>query len=664
MALSEPALYLRLLDIAANPHIVSLYNSLRNVLPEAVWWVSDETLGRIPFPAAPTTPFCSEALLNENLRNLQIEKAQELHRKPPLPGEVVPCCPGFCQGMAVFSYRSRSLGGIGLCHVPESQAHLLGGILTLLNGYLNLLSHTLEGNDDLEIVRSLWSETITVLDLNTLLRRVMDEIFRTISVDSGLIFLADEDGMFFVAHAEGVDPETFQCRPPAIGRISYAKQIARLFQKGTQCLDADDPLAVWIRANWPDWADKKILVVPFFRNEYFVGLFATGVAQPPAFSPSRYRLLDLLSTGGATALDNAMIFKRLNERRTALATIHTIHRLIGSTDTVQDLICRVSQQARQLLKAGKCALFLYDNRRENLIPRFTLGLDENEIGSRPVKPGEGLIGWVAESYQAIIYNPIPESCPPWRKDGSRYPERSYLAVPLVDEDLEGVLMLSGRKDLFTPGDRETLITIAEQIILAIHNAFVREGERHLAVHTLRGMANLLERGDPTTAGWTVEIADLSDRLARHLRLPERDRNDLLYASLLCRSSLLRSANMFHSDPASFPRVDLKISCDFIQSLGLSERVQRIVSAVGEHYDGSGEPEGLAANQIPIASRILAVATAYVAMTCAGMRGDRKVLTPQEAVEVLHRRVGTFYDPVVIKALEEILGASNPPIHTG
>ncbi len=659
MALSEPALYLRLVDIAANPHIVSLYNSLRSVLPEAVWWVSDEALGRIPFPAAPTTPFCSEALLNETLRNLQIQKAQELHRKPPAPGEIVPCCPGFCQGMAVFSYRSRSLGGIGLCHVPESQANLLGGILTLLSGYLNLLSHTLEGNDDLEIVRSLWSETITVLDLNTLLRRVMDEVFRTISVDSGLIFLADEDGMFFVAHAEGADPETFQRQMPSIGRITYAKQIARLLQKGTQCLDADDPLAVWIRANWPDWADKKILVFPFFRNEYFVGLFATGVVHPPAFSTSRHRLLDLLSTGGATALDNAMMFKRLNERRTALSTIHTVHRLIGNTDTVQDLICRVSQQARQLLKAGKCALLLYDNRRENLIPRFTLGLDENEIGSHPAKPGEGLIGWVAESYQAIIYNPLPECSPPWCEDGRRYPERSYLAVPLIDEDMEGVLMLSGRKDLFTPGDRETLITLAEQIVLAIHNAFVREGERHLAINTLRGMANLLERGDPTTSGWTVEIADFSDRLARQLRLPERDRNDLLYASLLCRASLLRSANVFLSDPIPFPRVDLKISCDFIQSLGLSDRVQRIVSAVGEHYDGSGEPDGLAGNQIPMASRILAVATAYIAMTSSGMRGDRKALTSKEAMEILRRRAGTTYDPEVIKALGEILHPAAP-----
>ena len=86
MTVSEPVLHLRLVDIAANPHIMSLYNSLRSVLPEAVWWVSDETLGRIPFPAAPTTPFCSEALLNEDLRNQQIQKGQQLHIHPPPPG--------------------------------------------------------------------------------------------------------------------------------------------------------------------------------------------------------------------------------------------------------------------------------------------------------------------------------------------------------------------------------------------------------------------------------------------------------------------------------------------------------------------------------------------------------------------------------------------------
>ncbi|MFH1740489.1 MAG: GAF domain-containing protein [bacterium] len=654
MSLSEPALYLRLVDIAANPHIVSLYNSLRSVLPEAVWWVSDETLGRIPFPAAPTTPFCTDALLDENLRNRQIQKGQDLHAQIPPVGEVFPCCPGYCQGMAVFSYRGKSLGGIGLCHVPESQSNLLSGILTLLSGYLSLLSHTLEGNDDLEIVRSLWSETISVLDLNTLLRRIMDEVLGTLSLQKGVIFLMDEDGMFYVAHAQGVELEPLHQHPPTVGRFEYGKRIDRLHQRGTQCLDNEDPLVQWLVTRLPGWSDGKILGVPFFRNEYLIGLFATPVVRLPTFSPSRHRLLDLLSTGAATALDNALIFKRMHERRLALSTIHTVHRLMSSTDTAQDLIARVSQQARQLLKAGKCSMLLYDEKRSQLAPRFTLGLEENEVGSLPAKPGLGLVGWVAESYEALVYNPVPGRIPPWRDNSDRYPDRSYLAVPLIDEDLEGVLLLSGRKERFSPGDREILITLAEQIVLAIHNASIREGERRVAIKTLRGVANLLERGDPSTAGWTADICDLSERLGNRLGLSARDQEDLTYASLLCYSGLLRSANTLLIASEEPSRTDRRISCEIIQSLGLSRRVADIVSQADLRFDGAGAPDDPAGERILLPSRILAVATAFVAMTTPGMRGNREILSRKEALPIMQRRAGTVYDQRVVDALVDLI----------
>ena len=73
----------------------------------------------------------------------------------------------------------------------------------------------------------------------------------------------------------------------------------------------------------------------------------------------------------------------------------------------------------------------------------------------------------------------------------------------------------------------------------------------------------------------------------------------------------------------------------------------------ERYDGTGYPDGLAAQEIPVEARIIAAADAYCAMTT-----DRVYCAarpPQAAVQELHRCAGTHFDPDVVGALAAIVG---------
>lgn len=69
----------------------------------------------------------------------------------------------------------------------------------------------------------------------------------------------------------------------------------------------------------------------------------------------------------------------------------------------------------------------------------------------------------------------------------------------------------------------------------------------------------------------------------------------------------------------------------------------------ENYDGSGYPDALSGEAIPLASRILRVADAYDAMT--SDRPYRQALTPAEAVEQLRRNSGRHFDPRCVEVLE-------------
>jgi len=72
----------------------------------------------------------------------------------------------------------------------------------------------------------------------------------------------------------------------------------------------------------------------------------------------------------------------------------------------------------------------------------------------------------------------------------------------------------------------------------------------------------------------------------------------------------------------------------------------------ERFDGTGYPHGLRADQIPLESRIIAVADAFEAMT--GTRPDRERLTVAAAVEELNANADTQFDGRCVGALTEVL----------
>jgi len=87
------------------------------------------------------------------------------------------------------------------------------------------------------------------------------------------------------------------------------------------------------------------------------------------------------------------------------------------------------------------------------------------------------------------------------------------------------------------------------------------------------------------------------------------------------------------------------------SSGMDE-VARLVRSSHERYDGSGYPDGLSGEQIPLGSRIVFVCSAFGDMTAA--RAHRAALSVDEALAELGRGAGTQFDPEVVQAFREQL----------
>ena len=91
--------------------------------------------------------------------------------------------------------------------------------------------------------------------------------------------------------------------------------------------------------------------------------------------------------------------------------------------------------------------------------------------------------------------------------------------------------------------------------------------------------------------------------------------------------------------------------------GMPESVQEMVRHHHEHWNGSGYPDGLAGEEIPLCARVVCVVDVYDALT--SDRCYRRALTREQALEVMQQESGTTLDPDIFRVFRESLLAPAP-----
>jgi putative nucleotidyltransferase with HDIG domain len=97
-----------------------------------------------------------------------------------------------------------------------------------------------------------------------------------------------------------------------------------------------------------------------------------------------------------------------------------------------------------------------------------------------------------------------------------------------------------------------------------------------------------------------------------------------------------------------------IGADILSVIGFPFAVAPIVRSHHENWDGTGYPDGIAGERIPVGSRILAVVDCFDALT--SDRPYRPRMTDEEALRIIGERSGTMYDPRVVDAFFALHGA--------
>ena len=182
-------------------------------------------------------------------------------------------------------------------------------------------------------------------------------------------------------------------------------------------------------------------------------------------------------------------------------------------------------------------------------------------------------------------------------------------------------------------------------------------------HAYQGTAMLLgdvvEADDAYTGSHSRGVVELSLAVADRLGLNSRQRRNVEFAALLHDVGKIAVPKEIINKPGPLNDDEWEVMHRHtIEGETMLKRVGGVLADVGrivrsshEHYDGSGYPDGLAGEEIPIEARIVTCCDAFSAMTTT--RSYRKAMPIGDAVSELHACAGTQFDPNVAAALSDI-----------
>ncbi|MFH1277609.1 MAG: HD-GYP domain-containing protein [Candidatus Eisenbacteria bacterium] len=234
---------------------------------------------------------------------------------------------------------------------------------------------------------------------------------------------------------------------------------------------------------------------------------------------------------------------------------------------------------------------------------------------------------------------------------------SYMVLPIwVRSDtvgFVGIFAADGTGPIET-GEIRILESLAKEISTTVTTMDLRLELRHLLFNVVRSLVNAIEAKDKYTRGHSERVFMLSVRIGERLGLPPDDVQSLSWAALLHDIGKISIDEKILNKPdrlseEEFERVKSHpvAGCKMLEPI---EQLESILPGIRHHHerwDGTGYPDGLRGKDIPLISRVIAVADTYDAIVSA--RPYRPADTYEYALRVIRAAAGSQFDPKVVSA---------------
>ena len=335
--------------------------------------------------------------------------------------------------------------------------------------------------------------------------------------------------------------------------------------------------------------------------------------------------------------------KKEREKDDLFAQVLDLHDL-----QIEDLPTLIIEMARQLTGA-EVGLFTEADGDDVIA---SLGMDE-------LKPE------ISDALFEFTRRVKAENAPLVENNGDKLPDGSGLvnlsALPVAARGKEsGVLLLANKRSGdFSEQDTKLLLSIGQHAGIALENVRLHHELNEAYTSTIAVLADAIEAKDAYTRGHCESVMRLAVEVGRRLDLKGEKLDEVRYSALLhdigkigVPDGILLKPGKLMDEEFMIIQKHPAIGRDLVSRVPTLNRLTEGILHHHEKWDGSGYPEGLAGEGIPLAARIVGAVDAFDAMTTP--RPYRDVVSHQDAVTELKRCAGTQFDAQIVDLIEQIL----------
>jgi putative nucleotidyltransferase with HDIG domain len=394
---------------------------------------------------------------------------------------------------------------------------------------------------------------------------------------------------------------------------------------------------------------RSMLAIPIRWHRLNIGtILAFGKQNEVFFNENDQSLAELLSIQAGGAFESAWLQQEL---RSSLRTTSLLYRLsnqIIQTDNLQNAAFDISKTAHKIAKGLVTGLVLFDQ-NGNILAEAQVNEEGVHIG---LEHPMDIIRDVLASGE-IIYlsqgNSIMRACLPIQTPILKY---GVLWMDLMED--------AGHKSTTTPNDLRALVN---QTAIALERSLLLVESRRQAAEiksaydklevtydqTLAALMSALDARDRETEGHSSRVSQLTAKLGRalnfsHEQLKVLERGSLLHdiGKIGISDTILHKPGPLSEEEWVVMRRHPDIGARIVKGIPFLEDTIPLIRHHQERWDGTGYPDGLRGEEIPILARMFSIVDAYDALT--STRPYRQKISSQEALEYLHEQAGILFDP--------------------
>jgi len=341
----------------------------------------------------------------------------------------------------------------------------------------------------------------------------------------------------------------------------------------------------------------------------------------------------------------------------AAQDLFDIAKSLSSTFDLDDLLKRIGSAAERLTGGEASSILLLDDSKKNLVFRVATGERGQAVKKQLIPIGQGVAGWVAQNARTVMIADVAsdERFTGQIDKASGFTTRSILAVPmLVGGEMVGVCeVLNKKTGTFGPADESVLLSLANLAALSIMNTRSAQDQRNFFAHTIELLITAIEGCEPRSKGHSVRVAHLACAMGRRMGVDGQDYRDLYYGALLHDVGMiaLNDQHLVSHVSAGLTertaeRLHPLLGGELLKGINILKGVIPLVRHHNEHYDGTGYPDRLVGEAIPLGARILNLVESIEALRLSGIEGQ--ALTAQ-VEQMAKNGSGSLFDPKVVEA---------------